>query len=248
VRSILGLVLVAAVWGQGAGPAAGVGSAAGAGKASQVTPGAGKAPAAQPGATAAAPAPGSEKAATPTEGAVPAKPAETFESSMAKQRAAMVVQRESVRRQVELAAQWRGSTAGIDTMEAECDPIATPELTPLITRAAQAHQLEPGLLSGVIEQESGFRPCAVSVKGAKGLMQLMPVTIEQFKVNDAFDPGQNIEAGATYLKQLLDRYKGDLKLALAAYNAGPANVDKTGGIPDIKETQDYVAGIMKKLK
>ena len=79
-------------------------------------------------------------------------------------------------------------------------------------------------------------------------MQLMPATIEQFKVEDVFDPQQNIEAGATYLKQLLDKYKGDLKLALAAYNAGPATVDKAGAIPDIKETQDYVEGILKKVQ
>ena len=67
-------------------------------------------------------------------------------------------------------------------------------------------------------------------------------------MDDVFDPKQNIEAGATYLRQLLDKYKDDLKLALAAYNAGPATVDKTGGIPDIKETQDYVEGILKKMK
>jgi soluble lytic murein transglycosylase-like protein len=67
-------------------------------------------------------------------------------------------------------------------------------------------------------------------------------------VSDVFDPKQNIDAGATYLRQLLDKYKDDLKLALAAYNAGPATVDKTGGIPDIKETQDYVEGILKKMK
>jgi soluble lytic murein transglycosylase-like protein len=79
-------------------------------------------------------------------------------------------------------------------------------------------------------------------------MQLMPATIDQFKVGDAFDPQQNIEAGATYLRQLLDKYKGDLKLALAAYNSGPATVDKTGAIPDIKETQDYVEGVMKKMR
>ena len=108
--------------------------------------------------------------------------------------------------------------------------------------------MQPKLIRGVIEQESAFHACAISAKGAKGLMQLMPSTIEQFKVTDVFDPQQNIEAGATFLRQLLDKYKGDLKLALAAYNAGPATVDKTGGIPDIKETQDYVERIMKRLQ
>jgi soluble lytic murein transglycosylase-like protein len=79
-------------------------------------------------------------------------------------------------------------------------------------------------------------------------MQLMPATIEQFNVADAFDPVQNIEAGATYLRQLLDKYKGDLKLALGAYNAGTAAVDKSGAIPEIQETQDYVEAILKKVR
>jgi soluble lytic murein transglycosylase-like protein len=72
--------------------------------------------------------------------------------------------------------------------------------------------------------------------------------MEQFQVSDAFDPKQNVEAGAQLLKQLLDKYKGDLKLALAAYNAGPGPVDQANGIPDIKETKDYVESILKKIK
>jgi soluble lytic murein transglycosylase-like protein len=170
---------------------------------------------------------------------------------MEKQRAAIATQREAVRRQRESAVPWMLAAPpapGAETPAAECDPIADPELTPLIDSAAQQHQVEPKLLRGVIEQESGFRACAISSKGAMGLMQLTPATVEQFKVDDVFDPKQNIEAGATYLRQLLDKYKDDLKLALAAYNAGPATVDKTGGIPDIKETQDYVEGILKKMK
>ena len=182
----------------------------------------------------------------------PAKPAETFQSSMEKQRAAMAAQRESVRKQSEMAVEWqshsRAMAPEIEAPEADCAPVADVELTPIIDRAAQQHQVDTKLLRGVIEQESAFRPCAISAKGAKGLMQLMPATIEQFKVGDVFDPQQNIEAGATFLRQLLDKYKGELKLALAAYNAGPAAVDKTGGIPDIKETQDYVEGIMKKMR
>ena len=154
----------------------------------------------------------------------------------------------AARKQSEMAVQWQLAAPGIEPSAADCAPVADLELTPLIDGAAKEHQVEPKLLRGLIERESGFRPCATSPKGAKGLMQLMPATIEQFKVDDAFDPQQNIEAGATYLRQLLDKYKGDLKLALAAYNAGPGNVDKTGGIPDIKETQDYVEGIMKKIK
>ena len=185
--------------------------------------------------------------------AAAAKPAETFQSSMAQQRAAMATQRESVRKQGEMAAQWMGTLQaaappGMGAAPADCDAIADVELTPLIESAAKQHQVEPKLLRGVIEQESAFRPCAISAKGAQGLMQLMPATVEQFKVGDAFDPQQNIEGGATFLRQLLDKYKGDLKLALAAYNAGAGTVDKTGGIPDIKETQDYVEGVMKKMR
>ena len=169
---------------------------------------------------------------------------------MEKQRAAIAIQRQAVRKQSEMAAQWRGATSSeTEAPATDCDPVADPELAPLIDKAARQHQLQPKLiLGGVIEQESAFRACAISSKGAKGLMQLMPATIEQFKVTDVFDPQQNIEAGATFLRQLLDKYKGDIKLALAAYNAGPATVDKTGGIPDIKETQDYVEQIMKKVQ
>jgi soluble lytic murein transglycosylase-like protein len=188
-------------------------------------------------------------AQTPTPpAALPPKPPETFQSAMAKQRAAMAIQRESVRKQSEMAVEWRSPPLSNDSPEPDCPAIADVELTPLIDRAAQQHQVDTKLIRGVIEQESAFHPCAVSSKGAKGLMQLMPATIEQFKVDDVFDPQQNIEAGATFLRQLLDKYKGDLKLALAAYNAGATAVDKTGGIPDIKETQDYVAAIMKKVQ
>jgi soluble lytic murein transglycosylase-like protein len=183
----------------------------------------------------------------------PDKPAETFQSAMAKQRAAMAIQREAVRKQAAMAAAWRGALSSgalgsMDAPEADCDPMADSEISPLIETAAKQHQVEPKLLRGVIDQESSARPCAVSPNGARGLMQLMPSTVEQFKVNDAFDPQQNIGAGATFLKQLLDKYKGDLKLALAAYNAGPRTVDQAGAIPDIKETQDYVEAIMKKIQ
>jgi soluble lytic murein transglycosylase-like protein len=184
--------------------------------------------------------------------AAPAKPAETLQSALEKQRAAIAIQRFAVKQQRQTAVPWMLATPRIDAapgVEGEdCDPIADPELTPLITRAAQQHQVEPKLLRGVIEQESGFHACAISAKGAKGLMQLMPATVEQFKVDDVFDPKQNIEAGATYMRQLLDKYKDDIKLALAAYNAGPATVDKMGGIPDLKETQDYVEGVLKKMQ
>ena len=88
---------------------------------------------------------------------------------------------------------------------------------------------------------------ATEPKGALGLMQLMPETAEQFHLDDPFNAEQNLRAGAEYLKQLLDRFHGDLKLTLAAYNAGPARVEEGGAVPDIPETQDYVSQILKAL-
>ncbi|MEO8593641.1 MAG: lytic transglycosylase domain-containing protein [Candidatus Solibacter sp.] len=181
--------------------------------------------------------------------AQPGKPvpaAESFQSAMEKQRAAMQVQRESVRKQQEMAREWRSPPLSA-TLDVDCEPIPEVELTPLIDRAAQSQQIDSKLLRGVMQQESAFRACAVSSKGARGLMQLMPATLEQFKVDDPFDPQENLAAGAAFLKQLMEKYKGDLKLVLAAYNAGPGAVDKSGGIPDIKETQNYVETILKKL-
>jgi soluble lytic murein transglycosylase-like protein len=160
-------------------------------------------------------------------------------------------QRAAVRRQAQAAGAtlmpWAPSPA-FAGVQADCDPIATDVVTPLIENAAKANDLEAPLVRSVIEQESAYRPCAVSRRGAQGLMQLMPDTAADLKVNDVFDPKQNIAAGAKYLKQLLDKYKGDNKLALAAYNAGPAAVDAANGVPDIPETRDYVDAILKKLK
>lgn len=135
----------------------------------------------------------------------------------------------------------------MEAAPADCDPIAETELAPMIDTAAKGHELQPKLLRAVMEKESAFRPCAVSPKGAQGLMQLMPDTAGQFGVSDAFDPKQNIEAGATFLKQLLDKYKGDIGMALGAYNAGSSTVDQAGGIPNIAETRDYVDAILKKI-
>jgi len=103
------------------------------------------------------------------------------------------------------------------------------------------------LVRAVIDRESGGRPCAVSERGAEGLMQLMPSTAEEYDVDDAFDPEQNVEAGAKLLKSLLDRYQNDPALALGAYNAGAGRVDEAGGLPLIPETMDYVNAILTKL-
>jgi soluble lytic murein transglycosylase-like protein len=172
------------------------------------------------------------------------KPADAIRQQLA----AAQVQREAVRKQAELAAQYRIAPGTSLVPASDCDPLPPAEITPLVDAAAQGNHVQTALLRSVIEQESGGRPCAVSVKGAQGLMQLMPATIEQFHVDDAFDARQNVEAGAQFLKQLLDKYKGNLSLALAAYNSGPATVDLANGIPDIKETRDYVESILRKLK
>ena len=129
-----------------------------------------------------------------------------------------------------------------------CEPVPEASIAPIVLEAAQREGLEPKLLSAVIQQESAFRPCAVSQKGAQGLMQLTPDTSTQFGVKDPFDPKQSIDAGAKYLKELIGRYSGNLAVALGAYNAGPAKVDAAGGaVPPIPETTDYVSQILSRL-
>jgi soluble lytic murein transglycosylase-like protein len=128
-----------------------------------------------------------------------------------------------------------------------CDPVPKPQLFEMIQAAAEQQGVDPALVREVARQESAFRPCAVSNKGAEGLMQLMPATQAQFDVTDPFDPGQSLDAGTKLLKQLLDRYHGDLSLALSAYNSGAGRVDKAGGIPDIPETKNYVFSILNRF-
>jgi soluble lytic murein transglycosylase-like protein len=128
-----------------------------------------------------------------------------------------------------------------------CEPIAQPQLSMMIDDAANKNGVEPSVIREVARQESAFHPCAVSPKGAEGLMQLMPATQDQFKVIDPFNPMASLDAGTKLLKQLLDRYHGDLSLALSAYNAGTGTVDRAGGIPRIPETQNYVTNILGRL-
>jgi len=130
---------------------------------------------------------------------------------------------------------------------ADCDPLPASEIDALVGRAAKREGLEEDLLRNVMKQESGFRPCAVSPKGALGLMQLMPSTAQEFGVKDPFDAASNVDTGAKFLKQLLTKYDGDLSKALGAYNAGPAKVDAAGRVPDIPETLDYVRQILSGL-
>ena len=129
----------------------------------------------------------------------------------------------------------------------DCPRLHTLEINELVADAAKEQSLPPALIRAVMKQESGFKPCAISVKGAEGLMQLMPATALGFHVTDPFDPRQNVEAGAALLKQLFVKYGGDLKLVLGAYNAGQARVDTTNGVPDITETRNYVSSILRAL-
>ena len=122
--------------------------------------------------------------------------------------------------------------AGAETYEAE------------IAAAAKKYNLPEKLITSVIKQESNFNASATSAAGASGLMQLMPATARYLGVSDRFDPAQNIMGGAKYLRQMLDQFDNNVETALAAYNAGPGNVKKYGGIPPFQETQNYVKKIM----
>jgi soluble lytic murein transglycosylase-like protein len=110
----------------------------------------------------------------------------------------------------------------------------------LVREAAQRHRMDPALVRAVIETESNWNPHAYSHKGAGGLMQLIPTTAQRYGAYDVFDPQQNIDAGVKYLRTLLERYNGNLDLALAAYNAGEGAVDRAHGVPSYRETRNYV--------
>jgi soluble lytic murein transglycosylase-like protein len=121
------------------------------------------------------------------------------------------------------------------------------QIGPIVEEASKREGLTPDLLRAVIGKESAYRPCAVSPAGAEGLMQLMPGTAAGLGVVNSFDPRQNVDGGARYLKQMLERYDGNLMLALAAYNAGPTRADSAGALPLPLETTSYVSDILQKL-
>lgn len=122
-------------------------------------------------------------------------------------------------------------------------PAAVGPFSEIIRAAAKKHGVDELLITCVIAEESNFNPRAISPRQAAGLMQLLPSTAARFGVRDVFDPAQNIEAGTRFLKELLDHYRGDLKFALAAYNAGPEVVTRFGGVPPYNETRNYVKHI-----
>jgi soluble lytic murein transglycosylase-like protein len=142
------------------------------------------------------------------------------------------------------AASRAGSALGPD----ESDPrrertLSHAEIDRYVEELAAKHNVDPELIRAVIAAESGYNPVATSRKGAQGLMQLMPGTAQQLGVRDAYNAKQNLEAGVRYLRALLDTYNGDLDKALAAYNAGEGAVARAGGVPNIRETQNYVRRI-----
>lgn len=193
--------------------------------------------------------PSSAAPAAPTVTKAPAAPSAAGKpppTAAELQRAAIAQQRAAVRKQAESLGLWLMPFDGNSPAEAEpdCDPLDDSLVNPLIEEAAKQQSLDPKLLRAVIAQESGFRACAVSVKGAQGLMQLMPETASELGVANPFDPKQNVDGGARYLKQLIEKYKGDLPQALGAYNAGPETVDESGGVPDLEETREYVGAIL----
>jgi hypothetical protein len=185
---------------------------------------------------------------------VPSTPAPTqspMEESLAKQRASLMKQVASAMGKPPTPAASFFTVPWVETpvpfSQPPCDPVPAAELDKMVAENAQQQGVKEELIRGVINQESGGRPCAVSGKGAQGLMQLMPATAQELGVKNPFDPHQSIEGGTKLLKQLLVKYKDDVSLALAAYNAGEGNVDKAGGVPQIPETQNYVNSIQSKL-
>jgi len=119
------------------------------------------------------------------------------------------------------------------------------EIGSIILEKSRKHEVDPFLVSAIMAVESDYDPNAVSNKGAMGLMQLMPGTADELGVKNPFDINQNIEGGTKYIKMMLERFSGDIKLALAAYNAGPGAVDRSGGIPDNGETKNYVVKVLE---
>lgn len=143
----------------------------------------------------------------------------------------------------------RLATCPLDAMSARksASHAAKPEVVRLVRNLAPEYKLDPDLVLAVVEAESGYNPNALSPKNAQGLMQLIPATANRFGVLDVWDPVQNLRGGMAYLRWLLDHFNGDVKLALAGYNAGEASIQRFGGVPPYRETQAYVEKISRML-
>ncbi len=169
-------------------------------------------------------------------------------ASASRMAASVERQRTAVQRQMQNASlsffDMPGAAALPPTLMPPCDPLPSVQVDSLVQTASDSEGVQADLIRDVMKQESGFRPCAISEKGAMGLMQLMPATASDLAVNDPFDPQQNVTGGAKYLRQLMLQFGGDLALTLAAYNAGPARVANSMSVPQIPETLDYVQNIL----
>ncbi|HEY3841259.1 MAG TPA: lytic transglycosylase domain-containing protein [Bryobacteraceae bacterium] len=195
----------------------------------------------------------------------PQPPDHQPESSIAQQQQSIAIQQQAVERQRALTAAQSPPSPRVQLVPAPprmatgsgedsapfapgCDPVSPMVLSDAVQKAATAYKVAPGLIHAVIRQESAGYPCAVSDKGAIGLMQLMPETASQMGASEPFDVEQNINAGTRLLAELMQRYKGDLNRVLGAYNAGAAAVDRAGGPPPFAETLNYIRSIVDQIK
>jgi soluble lytic murein transglycosylase-like protein len=148
---------------------------------------------------------------------------------------------------VELPIPFQSRTIAYLTLSPEEIEASVPTYDHWIRAACRKYSLDPALVKAVIHAESQFDPRAVSPRGAKGLMQLDPITVRELGIKDPFNPQHNIDGGVRYLKDLLDTFEGDPKLALAAYNAGPTQVQRHNGVPPFKDTKKYIKQVFRYL-
>ena len=137
-----------------------------------------------------------------------------------------------------------GRPRALESARAHFDSFVAEHIGRTIVREARAVRVDPALVAAIAENESGFNPAATSASGAAGVMQLMPATAQAMGVSDPYDPAQNVRGGASYLRELLERFHGDVRFAVAAYNAGPGAVERFRGVPPYPETQAYVARVL----